>query len=120
MRILACLFTLIPTTALLLACGPGDDCEVTLTCDPPPTGGGGAGAGSQGGYPCEDMHSACLRVIHWFGAERCVWGSDFPCELWTPRVSYQEALDIFRTVLPLSADARAQILGGTARRLWFS
>ena len=76
--------------------------------------------GSQGGYPCEDMHSACLRVIHWFGAERCVWGSDFPCELWTPGVSYQEALDIFRTVLPLSAEARAQILGGAARRLWFS
>ncbi len=75
--------------------------------------------GSEKGYPCEDMHSACQQVIYWFGPERCVWGSDFPCELWTPRVSYGEALRIFREDLPLSTEARDMILGGTARRLWF-
>ena len=75
--------------------------------------------GSATGYPCEDMHDACLRVIEAFGAERCVWGSDFPCELWTPRVSYAEHLRIFTDDLPLDVPSRAAILGGTAIRLWF-
>jgi predicted TIM-barrel fold metal-dependent hydrolase len=76
--------------------------------------------GSRGGHPCADMHNACLQIIHWFGPERCVWGSDFPCGLWTPRVSYAEALDIFENLLPLSESARQQILGQTARKLWFN
>ena len=75
--------------------------------------------GSHGGYPCEDMHAPCLAVIDAFGAQRCMWGSDFPCELWTPKVSYAEALKIFREVLALSSRDRAMILGGTASRLWF-
>jgi predicted TIM-barrel fold metal-dependent hydrolase len=75
--------------------------------------------GSTTGYPCADMHAACLDVVKAFGAERCVWGSDFPCELWTPRVSYAEHLRIFREVLPLTVAEREHILGGTARRLWF-
>lgn len=76
--------------------------------------------GSAGGYPCADMHQAALTVIDAYGPERCVWGSDFPCELWTPKVSYAEHLRIFREDLKLSDEARAQVLGGTARRLWFS
>lgn len=75
--------------------------------------------GSETGYPCADMHDACMRVIEAFGPERCVWGSDFPCELWTPKVSYAEHLRIFRGDLPLSEKARNQILGETARKLWF-
>jgi L-fuconolactonase len=76
-------------------------------------------SGSATGYPCADMHEPCLRVIEAFGAERCVWGSDFPCELWTPGVTYAEHLRIFTDALPLGATARAAILGGTAIRLWF-
>ncbi len=75
--------------------------------------------GSETGFPCADMHDACLKVIDAFGPERCVWGSDFPCELWTPKVSYAEHLKIFSEVLPLKSAAREQILGETARRLWF-
>jgi L-fuconolactonase len=75
--------------------------------------------GSQSGYPCADMHEPCRRIIDAFGPERCVWGSDFPCELWTPRVSYAEHLKIFTDALNLEEAERAQILGGTARRLWF-
>jgi len=75
--------------------------------------------GSTSGYPCADMHAACLKIIDSFGPERCVWGSDFPCELWTPKVTYAEHLKIFTEALPLKDSARAQILGGTARRLWF-
>ena len=75
--------------------------------------------GSTSGYPCADMHAACLKIIDAFGPERCVWGSDFPCELWTPKVTYAEHLKIFTEALPLKDSARAQILGETARRLWF-
>jgi predicted TIM-barrel fold metal-dependent hydrolase len=75
--------------------------------------------GSTNGYPCADMHAACLKIIDAFGPERCVWGSDFPCELWTPKVTYAEHLKIFAEALPLKDSARAQILGETARRLWF-
>jgi predicted TIM-barrel fold metal-dependent hydrolase len=75
--------------------------------------------GSASGYPCADMHAACLKIIDAFGPERCVWGSDFPCELWTPKVTYAEHLKIFTEALPLKDSARAQILGETARRLWF-
>jgi L-fuconolactonase len=75
--------------------------------------------GSVTGYPCADMHEACLKIINAFGPERCVWGSDFPCELWTPKVTYADHLKIFTEALPLKDTARAQILGETARRLWF-
>lgn len=75
--------------------------------------------GSASGYPCRDMHDPCLKVIDAFGPERCIWGSDFPCELWTPGVSYAEHLRIFTETLPLKNEARTAILGETARRLWF-
>ena len=76
--------------------------------------------GSISGYPCADMHGACLKVIDAFGPERCVWGSDFPAALWTPRVSYAEHLRIFMRDLPIKEWAREAILGTTAQRLWFT
>lgn len=79
-----------------------------------------APTGSAEGYPCGDMHAACMKVIDVFGPERCVWGSNFPCELWTPKVSYAEHLRIFTHELPLNSSAMAEVLGGTANRLWFS
>jgi len=75
--------------------------------------------GSATGYPCADIHATCLKVIDAFGPERSIWGSDFPCELWTPKVTYAEHLKIFTTDLPLKEAARRAILGETARRLWF-
>ncbi|MEX2264291.1 MAG: amidohydrolase family protein [Bryobacteraceae bacterium] len=75
--------------------------------------------GSAGGYPCQDMHASCMKVIEAYGPERCIWGSDFPCELWTPKVSYAEHLRIFTKDLALKDEARAAILGETARKLWF-
>ncbi|MEZ5351430.1 MAG: amidohydrolase family protein [Bryobacteraceae bacterium] len=75
--------------------------------------------GSTTGYPCAAMHAPCMKIIQAFGPERCVWGSDFPCRLWCPKVSYREHLRIFTHDLPLSQLAREQILEATARRLWF-
>jgi L-fuconolactonase len=76
--------------------------------------------GSETGYPCADMHKTCLQVVEAYGPERCIWGSDFPNALWTPKVSYAEHVRIFTEDLDLDAGAREQILGKTARGLWFS
>ena len=75
--------------------------------------------GSATGYPCADMHETVRKVIAAFGPERCIWGSDFPCELWCPKVTYTQHLRIFTHDLSLPEAARAAILGETARRLWF-
>ncbi|MDX1982304.1 MAG: amidohydrolase family protein [Bryobacteraceae bacterium] len=75
--------------------------------------------GSDQPFPCEAMHAACVKIVEAYGAERCVWGSDFPNALWTPKVSYREYLRLFTEVLPFSASAREGILGKTAERLWF-
>src|SRR5205823_3020498 len=75
--------------------------------------------GSGTGYPCRDMHATTRAILDAFGPDRCVWGSDFPCELWCPNVTYAEHLRIFTEALGLSAAEREAVLGETARRLWF-
>jgi L-fuconolactonase len=77
------------------------------------------GTGTQMKYPCTDLHGAAMQVINAYGPERCVWGSCFPNELWTPNVTYAEHLRIFQEALPLSAEARRWVLGQTARKIWF-
>jgi predicted TIM-barrel fold metal-dependent hydrolase len=75
--------------------------------------------GSAEAYPCRDMHDPCRRIIAAFGPDRCVWGSNFPCELWNPKATYAQHLAIFTRELGLGAKAKAAILGETAWRLWF-
>ena len=77
------------------------------------------GTGTRMKYPCTDLHNAALQVIRAYGPERCVWGSCFPNELWTPNVTYAEHLRIFQEALPLTDKARRWILGETARKIWF-
>ncbi|MBI3462032.1 MAG: amidohydrolase family protein [Planctomycetes bacterium] len=76
--------------------------------------------GSAEAYPCGDLHDACRAVIAAFGPDRCVWGSDFPCELWCPKVTYAQHLKIFTHELGLDAPTQAAILGKTAKGLWFA
>ena len=71
------------------------------------------------GYPGRDMHGACLKIIDEFGPERCVWGSNFPCELWCPQFSYAQHLAVFQNELGLDMKSKRAILGETAIRLWF-
>ena len=75
--------------------------------------------GSAEAYPCRDMHEPCRRVIAAFTPERCVWGSDFPCELWCPKVTYAQHLAILSSELGLAPAWKSSILGETAQRLWF-
>jgi predicted TIM-barrel fold metal-dependent hydrolase len=76
--------------------------------------------GSATGFPCADMHATARAILDAFGPDRCVWGSDFPCELWCPNVSYAEHLRIFTEALPLSPGERDAILAETPRKLWFA
>ena len=76
-------------------------------------------SGSSEPFPCRDMHEPCLAVIKAFGPERCVWGSRFPCELWSPKVTYREHLNIFTHALGLDEKVRRSILSETPRQLWF-
>ena len=75
--------------------------------------------GTENGFPGSDLHAAALNIIDTYGPERCVWGSNFPNCVWTPKLTYAQHLRIFTEALPLSDEARAQVLGETARRLWF-
>ena len=57
---------------------------------------------------------ACLE---WFGADRCMWGSNFPVEsLWT---DYRSLMDAWQQALAGRSDeVRAAVLGGTAEQVY--
>ena len=76
--------------------------------------------GSAEPYPFRDLHDSCRRLITAYTPGRCVWGSDFPCELWTPKATYSQNLRLFTAELGLEDAAKKAILGDTARRLYFS
>lgn len=75
--------------------------------------------GSDQDYPFEDMHVIVRRIINAFGADRCMWGSDFPCELWLKKATYGQHLDLVRQEWDLSAGEREAILSTTAMKVWF-
>ncbi|NQU97747.1 MAG: amidohydrolase family protein [Chloroflexi bacterium] len=75
--------------------------------------------GSNRAYPHEDMHDPLKQVIEYFGPERCVWGSDFPNELWTRGTSYSQNLSLFTEELGLPEAEQEAILSTTALGLWF-
>tara|TARA_B100000809_G_scaffold196737_1_gene196286 strand:+ start:148 stop:1083 length:936 start_codon:yes stop_codon:yes gene_type:complete len=102
--------TLEPTLADMLALAAYPNTHAKLTFIP---------TGSAQPFPCRDMHDACRAIIAAYGPGRCVWGSDFPCELWCPKVSYRQHLQIFTRELGLDRATQKSVLGETARRLWF-
>jgi len=75
--------------------------------------------GSAEGYPFRDMHELCHKIIAAYTPDRCVWGSDFPCELWTPKATYSQNIRLFTEELGLETASKEAILGTTARRLYF-
>jgi predicted TIM-barrel fold metal-dependent hydrolase len=75
--------------------------------------------GSKQEYPYADLHEACYRVIDAFTPARCMWGSNFPCELWTPGSTYSQNLQLFTSELGLSPEVQQEILWNTPNRLWF-
>jgi predicted TIM-barrel fold metal-dependent hydrolase len=74
--------------------------------------------GSAEAFPFRDLHGACRRVLDAFDPRRCLWGSDFPTELWCPKTTYAGHLDLFRRELGLTPAEQAAVLGDTAARLY--
>ena len=68
------------------------------------------------GYPYRDVWSWAEGVLGAFGPERTMWASDWP--LAGKSASYADHLALVGLLPFLDADARSEILGGTARRVW--
>ena len=75
--------------------------------------------GSAEPYPFRDMHEPVRKIIDAYTPDRCIWGSDFPCELWTPKATYAQNLQLFTRELNLPQAAQSSILGKTAQKLYF-
>jgi predicted TIM-barrel fold metal-dependent hydrolase len=69
-------------------------------------------------YPFEDTFWMHRAIIDAFGAERCMYGSNFPTLQYNPKMTYPQTVQLFSEAMPLSAQERAHILGGTAAKLW--
>lgn len=76
-------------------------------------------AGSGQPHPFEDTPPLIRAVIDAYGPDRCVWGSDFPCERYTPKVTYDQYPGLFNQALKLSDTEQEAILSTTPGRLWF-
>jgi predicted TIM-barrel fold metal-dependent hydrolase len=76
--------------------------------------------GSAEPYPFRDLHEPCRQIIRAFGPDRCVWGSNFPCELWCPNVTYAQHLRLITHELGLDQATKETILGKTPKALWFN
>lgn len=76
--------------------------------------------GSATGEPFADTIPIARRIVDAYGPYRCMWGSDFPCELWLRgRADLARHLSIVRDDLCRSDDERRWIVGDTAMRLFF-
>lgn len=69
-------------------------------------------------YPFGDVHWMVRDIVNAYGPERCLFGTNFPQAQYSPNETYGQLVDLFREDLPLSAEERQWILGGTAAGLW--
>lgn len=70
-------------------------------------------------YRSAEWVDMARQVIAAFGPERCMWGSDFPAELWHPELTYVEHLQILMDEICLSEKERWAVLDTTPMRIWF-
>lgn len=77
----------------------------------------GIPAASREAYPHRDIWPFVELALSWFGAERCMWATDFP---WiTEQCGYDACVRLVTHEMDfLSDDDRRALLGETAARLW--
>ncbi len=68
-------------------------------------------------YPHRDVWARALEVVRAYGPERCLWGSDANG---TDIAPYRAQVELWRDLIPLGPAERAEVLAGTARRLFFA
>jgi L-fuconolactonase len=76
------------------------------------------GIASREGYPFQDVHWMARQIIDAFGAERCLFGTNFPKAQYDPGHSYKQTVELWQQHVDLSEAECAWILGGTAEKLW--
>lgn len=75
--------------------------------------------GSDEDYPFGDMTEIVKKIVQAFGADRCMWGSDFPCELWLKKATYAQHLALVGEAWGLGEGEQTAILETTPMRVWF-
>jgi predicted TIM-barrel fold metal-dependent hydrolase len=69
-------------------------------------------------YPYHEGLAFAEATVRAFGADRCMWGSDFPHVL--AGCGYVRSRNLLsREATFLSTDELGLVMGGTAERLWF-
>ena len=69
-------------------------------------------------YPFADVQWMVRGLVDHFGAERCIFGTNYPAEQYSPKASMKELVALFHRDLGLSTAEQRWIMGDTARRLW--
>ncbi|MDP6690223.1 MAG: amidohydrolase family protein [Alphaproteobacteria bacterium] len=67
-------------------------------------------------FPYNDIWDPLSRIFDAFGIERCIWGTD-----WTRAVNlltYEQGVEPFRRTDRLSDGERAELMGGSLRRIY--
>jgi L-fuconolactonase len=67
-------------------------------------------------FPFRDIWDPVCRVIHAFGIDRCMWGTD-----WTRAVkflTYAQGVDAFRATDRISESDKAKLMGSTLTRIY--
>jgi len=67
-------------------------------------------------FPYDDIWDNVLRIIDAFGLDRCMWGTD-----WTRTIgmlTYEQGVAPFRNTTRLSAEDKAQLMGGTLAKVY--
>lgn len=73
---------------------------------------------SEAGYPFKDVHWMVHRIVEAFGAERCLFGCNFPTAQYSPDVTYRQIVRLFTEEIDLTSEDRNWVLGQTAEKLW--
>ena len=74
---------------------------------------------SEEDYPFGDTHPILRTLVDAYTPDHCMWGSDFPCENWLKKATYEEHLAVFADELGLSENEKKAILGDTPGQIWF-
>ena len=67
-------------------------------------------------FPYKDIWDPLARVFDAFGLDRCLWGTDWTRA--TALLTYKEGVEAFRVTDRLSDSDRAQLMGGTLRKVY--
>ena len=65
------------------------------------------------------MSETGRRILRAYGPERCMWGGNFPAELWHPELSCADHLALLRDEICATEAERQAVLAETPLRVWF-